>query len=96
VTVLISCHVEGCVRYDRRGEQCDDGHRFDGLWMRARLHAASCENGIIDPGEQCDDGNLTDGDGCDHNCGIPGCPTVMSTQASSATTGRDRQRWVRA
>jgi cysteine-rich repeat protein len=35
--------------------------------------AATCGNGITEPGEQCDDGNTTDGDGCEHDCKLPTC-----------------------
>jgi cysteine-rich repeat protein len=30
--------------------------------------AASCGNGVLDPGEQCDDGNRLNLDGCDSHC----------------------------
>jgi len=54
---------------------CDTIHFSDfGGFTLTRVASTVCGNGVLEPGEQCDDGNLVDGDGCDHNCGIPGCP----------------------
>lgn len=36
--------------------------------------AATCGNGILDPGEGCDDHNTVDGDGCSSKCIVEGAP----------------------
>lgn len=36
-----------------------------------------CLDGIVDPGEQCDDRNYAEYDGCNTNCEISNCDTVV-------------------
>jgi cysteine-rich repeat protein len=36
-------------------------------------NAATCGDGIQDPGEPCDDGNVDNGDSCTIACTLPGC-----------------------
>ena len=62
-----------------------DGTHGRELWAVA----ASCGDGLANPGEQCDDGNLVAGDGCDASCkdenGFLATPTPAATVTPTPT-----------
>jgi len=82
-------------------ETTDDG----GVESEAAAPAATCGNGILEPGEECDDGNKLDADGCSsfctntkvcddclaQNCDPDFLPACSSSAAQSAAGGNAEQ-----
>ncbi|MEM1024858.1 MAG: DUF4215 domain-containing protein [Myxococcota bacterium] len=47
--------------------------------VNVNVAAASCGNGLVEPGEVCDDGNTVDRDGCSAECGFE-APTIREVE----------------
>jgi CSLREA domain-containing protein len=71
-----------CEAADQRGVVRPLGARCD-----IGAVESACGNGVTDAGEECDDGNSTDGDGCQHNCALPGCGDGVTTPPEQCDDG---------
>ena len=97
ISIMICCLLDTACRFDTSTRTCKE---FDLQCRSGQVCATKQQMGVCvdiggcgdkklntERGEICDDGNLDDGDGCDSNCLLSGCPNGIVTDNEMCDDG---------